>query len=95
VHTVSHRIGLGRILAEDLTVYAMMQAECPPPSARISVVGSASSGAAFEAMVKSEAKESIGVCVCGWRGAMNLSKSETLFQLLLYLIGLRTYGGCP
>jgi hypothetical protein len=62
------------------------------PSMGVEVVGSASG--AFEAMVKSEAKESIGVCVCGWRDAMNMSKAERLFQALFlyYLICLRAYG---
>ena len=41
-------------------------------------------------MAKSEAKESIGVCICGWRDAMN--PSEPFQAVLLYLIGLRTYG---
>ena len=36
-------------------------------------------------MAKSEAKESIGVCVCGWRDAMN--PSEPFQAVLLYLIG--------
>jgi hypothetical protein len=70
-----------------------MQPSPPQLAARLmgaEVVGSASWE--FEAKVKSEAKESIGVCICGWRDAMNLSKAETLFQaLFLYLVGLRTY----
>ena len=54
----------------------------------VSGVGSASG--ALLMMAKSEAKESIGVCVCGWRDAMN--PSEPFQAVLLYLIGLRTYG---
>jgi hypothetical protein len=41
-------------------------------------------------MAKSEAKESIGMCVCGWRDVMNLS--EPFQALLLYFISLRTCG---
>jgi hypothetical protein len=51
------------------------------------VVGSASG--ALLMMAKSKSKESIGVCVGGWRDAMNLS--DPFQALLLYLIGLRTY----
>ena len=41
-------------------------------------------------MAKSEVKESIGVCICGWRDDMNLF--EPFQALLLYLRGLKTYG---
>ena len=48
------------------------------------------SGALLVMVAKSEAKESIGVWVGGWRYVMNLS--EPFQALLLYFIGLRAYG---
>lgn len=96
VLTVSYQIDLGQMLVKNLTVYATMQPglQLAALSMGAEVVGSASG--AFEAIVKStamSAKESIGVCICGWRDAMNLFKAERLLQaLFLYLIGLRTYG---
>ena len=41
-------------------------------------------------MAKSKAKESIDVCICGWRDVMSLSEHFQAF--LLYLMDMRTYG---
>ena len=65
----------------------------PPSQLRQAAsMGASGAGPASRAllmMAKREAKESIGVWVCGWRHAINLS--ETFQALLLYLIGLRTF----
>ena len=48
-----------------------------------------SASGALEVMVKSEVKESIGVCVCGLKD-VNLSEAERLIRaVLLYLGSLR------
>jgi hypothetical protein len=74
--TVSHQIGLGRVSVKNMTVYATMQpgSQLAAPSMGVEVVVGSASGA-FEAMVKSEAKESIGVYICERRDAMNLSEA--------------------
>ena len=83
-----------------MTVYATMH----PPSQLLQAASMGdsgtgplvASGALLVLVAKSEAKESIAVCVCvggwvgGWRYAMTLS--EPFQALLLYFIGLRAYG---
>ena len=62
--TVSHQIGLERISAKTMTVYATMQ---PGPELAAASMGPAEVGStsgALEMMAKSEVKESI--CVCVW-----------------------------
>jgi hypothetical protein len=71
-----------------MTVYATMQPG-PPPAAPSMGLEVGSDSGALEVMVKSEVKESIGVCVCGLKD-VNLSETEMLIRaLLLYLGNLR------
>ena len=66
--TESHQIGVGRVSRDAVkseTIYATMQLFQPPPALSTGPDGVGSSSGVLEMMVKSSAKESIGVIVSG------------------------------
>ena len=73
-----------------MAVYTTVHQASAAATASMGTSGVGSASGALLMMVKSEVKESIGVCICGWRGAMNLFEPFQAF--LLYLRGLKTYG---
>ena len=82
--TESHQIGLWKILVKSMIVYATMQPGLLAAAPSMGVEGVGSNSRRLEVAVKSEAKKSIGVCVCGWRDATNLSKDERIVSHPFY-----------
>ena len=68
-----------------MTVYAIMQPPEPPPPASMGVEEMGSASGELEVRVKSEAKESIVMCVCGLRDALNLSEAKKLGSCSLFI----------